>query len=334
MSALSKRSYALSFFILLIISAGIITITFPGIFGDIWATTLIKILTIQRELHQQLAYAIKEINEVGATATWPLILLSFFYGVFHAVGPGHGKIVISTYLLTQETQLRRGLLLTLIASLCQGLTAIITVLGSIAFFNLSMREVKGTAAELELVSYGLIMLVGVGLVISRARRLWRRRQHFSPPPVQNNEHTDLITVHNDHMQNTLECVHTHSVPQQYLDVPISWKALVGTIVSIGIRPCSGAILVLLVSYSMDLTWAGIGAVFAMSLGTAITVSILAGLAVFARKTSLQLVAYLPDSSSYLTSAVDIFGLFGGVAIALFGASLAQITWSAPTHPFL
>lgn len=182
MSALSQRSYALSFFILLIISAGIVTITFPGLFGDIWAATLIKILTIQRELHQQLAYAIKEINEVGATATWPLILLSFFYGVFHAVGPGHGKIIISTYLLTQETQLRRGLLLTLIASLCQGLTAIITVLGSIAFFSLSIREVNGTAAELELVSYGLIMLVGVGLVISRARRLWRQRQHFPPPP--------------------------------------------------------------------------------------------------------------------------------------------------------
>ena len=62
------------------------------------------------------------------TAFWVLGGLSFLYGVFHAAGPGHGKVVISSYVLANETQLRRGVLLSVVSALLQSLVAVVFVL--------------------------------------------------------------------------------------------------------------------------------------------------------------------------------------------------------------
>ena len=58
--------------------------------------------------------------------------------------------------------------------------------------------------------------------------------------------------------------------------------------SVGIRPCTGAILVLVFAVTQGVFWAGVGATFAMALGTAITVAVLATLALGSRELALKL----------------------------------------------
>lgn len=318
--------------VLLASAIGITLVTQSVAVDEIWSGLLLDIQATQRQLHRELVDALRHVSAEGAKAAWALIVLSFLYGVFHAAGPGHGKVVISTYLLTHESQLRRGLLLSLVASLCQGLTAVLAVSGTVGLFNLSIREARGAATNLETLSYGLVALVGLTLLASRAYRFWSRRRRFTPHRDHDPGHAHSTTHQHNHDSACPSCSHAHGPSLQDLEAPLSWKGLVGIIASIGLRPCSGAVLVLLVSYPLNLQWAGIAAVIAMSLGTAITVSMLAGLSVYARKLSLRLAVVLPDSTSRLATSIDLVGLIGGAVILVIGLLLFQASWTAPTHP--
>ena len=306
----------------------------PDLGAGLWSGLVLEVQTVQRDLHRQLAAAMQAVQAEGAAASLTLVVLSFLYGVFHAAGPGHGKVVISTYILTHESQLRRGLFLSLISSLCQGLTAILAVTATVGLLDLTLRQAQGTATGLETVSYGLVALVGLTLVASRARRLLRRRQRskshdYRPHPANGQHHTDAGHRHDGACSG---CGHAHGPSLQEMDAPLSLRGIVGMVASIGLRPCSGAVLVLLVAYSLELYWAGVAAVLAMSLGTAITVSLLATLSVYARRGALHLAALLPDRAGRLTMALDLVAVLGGLVILTIGILMLQAALTVPAHP--
>lgn len=313
---------------------GLFTLTQLDGFGALWSQLLLEVQSLQRELHRELAAALRAIREEGTTAAWGLVSLSFLYGVFHAAGPGHGKVVISTYLLTQESQLRRGLVLSVVASLCQGLTAIVAVTGCVTLLGFSMRQAQRAATDLETISFGLVALVGLALVLTRGwsliRTTWPKAKH-SHAHAHGSEHE---AHHHDHQGGCSSCGHAHGPSREDLDQPLSWRGLAGMIASIGLRPCSGAIVVLLVAHSLQLTWAGIAAVVAMSIGTSITVSTLAVISVYARQTSLRLAELMPDHKSRLGTLIDGAGLAGGLVILFAGLLLFHAAWSAPAHPLM
>lgn len=297
----------------------------------VWAGLVLEVQAIQRDLHRQLADAIRAVDADGATAARVLIVLSLLYGIFHALGPGHGKIVLSTYLLTQEGGLRRGLLLSLVASLCQGLTAVLAVEVTVGLLGLSLRQAQGTVRHLEVVSFALVALVGALLVVTRGRRLAARLR--PAPAARHPSHPDP-----SHVQGAgaacSACGHVHGPVRADREAPPSLRALAGLAASVGLRPCSGAVLVLLVAHSLQLRWAGIGAAFAMALGTALTVSLLAALSVYARRTALRLARLLPGPHARVAALADALAVAGGVAIFLAGALLLQAAWTAPAHPLM
>ena len=319
-----RRLLAVAGALLLVGLGALILLGLPEGVGGAWGRLAVEIQAMQRDLHRQLAGAMQAVRDEGAAAAWTLVTLSFLYGVFHAAGPGHGKVVISTYLLTQESALRRGLLLSFAAALCQGVTAIAAVAATVGLLQLSLRQAQGAANDLETLSYGLIALLGAALVATRLRRLLGHRHRHGHGHGQGHGH--------GHDHSAEGCGHDHGPSRADLEAPLSWRGLAGMVISIGIRPCSGAILVLLAAYSLDLRWAGVGAVIAMSLGTAITVSLLATLSVYARKTSLRLAEMLPGSEAGLSRVVDAVALLGGVVILVLGALLLQAAWTAPAHP--
>lgn len=305
-------------------------LTYTDAGSNFWSPLLIEIQTTQRNLHRQLAGAMRAVGAEGSAAAWALVVLSFLYGVFHAVGPGHGKVVISTYLLTQDSHLRRGMVLSLVSSLAQGVTAILIVEATVGLLGLAFRRAEATATGFEAVSYGLVALLGAILIVTRSRRLLARLKLASVisdhQPLHTHDHDD----NNDEAHS--HCGHAHAPTQSDLEAPVSLRTLAGVILSVGIRPCSGAIIVLLAAHAMDLRWAGIGAVLAMSLGTGLTVSLLAALSVYARKASLRLAEILPNYAPRLAMAVDVVGVAGGVIILAAGALLLQAAWVTPAHP--
>jgi len=248
-----------------------------------------------------------------------MISLSFLYGIFHAAGPGHGKAVISTYLLSRESKLKQGIFLSFSAAFLQGITAVILVEVVAGLLNFTNRQVQGFTPYLEQLSFALITLIGLMLVKRAATMFWQQRK------AQHHTH-DHDHAHN-HECNS--CGHSHALTPDDLSENTNWKEVFSLVFSVGIRPCSGSVLVLIFAELIALRWAGIASVFAISLGTAITVSFLAILAISFRKTAL-LIAEKQDS--HLLKHLSLGGiLIGGLIITLLGISLF-IDSSLTSHP--
>ncbi len=275
----------------------------PGLV-DGWVQWVVE---LQRALHRQLAGAVHAVRDAGPAAAWPLVALSFLYGVFHAAGPGHGKVVVATYVATHESRLAHALALTAAASLAQGLTAIVAVHVAVHLLGLTLREARGTSGDLELMSFALVACLGAFLACRAGVSLLR-----TPAPGCRECHGH----------------HHHAQP-----APAGIWASLGVVASIGLRPCAGALVILLLAHAGGLPTVGALAVLAMAAGTALTTSTLAALAVFARRTALAVAHALPDADRRRQRWLDVIALTGGLILALVGALLFQAAWSAPAHPF-
>lgn len=297
--------------------AGIALVLMLVDLAAVWQKTVIFAIQMQRDLHRDLAAAMRAVEQGGTAALGSLIALGFLYGVFHAIGPGHGKVVISTYLATHESRLGRGLALSLLSSLMQGITAIAVVGATALLLQRSLRSSSDTGIALEVMSYGLVALIGVFLIWRSGRRLLRRS----------------VAAKHDHDHHA-GCCHAHGPNIGDLNARLSLRAMAVMVLSIGIRPCSGAVLVLILAFATDLIVAGMGAVMAMSLGTGLSVSALAALSVYARKSALALSRLLVDDGQVLASLFDAAALIGGLLILAFGVTLLNASLAVSKHPLL
>lgn len=270
----------------------------------------------QRAFHRELTQALRLLGE-GASlsaALW-LIFASFVYGVFHAAGPGHGKAVLSAYLLTQKTRLKRGVALGVAASFCQGISAIVIVYGLIWLAGWRASETSVAVSWSERASY--LLLAGMGAFLA-----YRAARGFVAELRQDRDHD-----HHHHAHDCgCGCAHAPSAPE--IAKATDFRTSAGLVLSIGLRPCSGAVLVLIFAYAAKIAWAGMLAVAAMSTGTALAVALLALIAVKARDWAGNLAAGHRHGASV---AAALVGFCGGALVALLGVSLMLYSFG-PQHP--
>lgn len=286
--------------------------------GALWVRLMGWIVATQRELHQALATALREVQASGLAAGAWLVTLSFLYGVFHAAGPGHGKVVITTYLATQKESLGRGVALAVTASLVQGLVAIAAVLVTVGLLEQTARQGQLVAGRIETLSFALLAGLGLFLAWRHGRRLglvWRRGRRLGQPGAG----VAACGCGDPHH-------HHHGPPPD--------RAFLAGLFSIGLRPCSGAILVLILALALDLRLAGTLAVLAMAIGTALTVAALAALAVLARDHAQRLGHHLDQGGTAVARAADLVALAGGLLLATMGLSLLHAQLTLPAHPLL
>lgn len=252
------------------------------------------------------------------TAFWVLGGLSFLYGVFHAAGPGHGKVVISSYMLANETQLRRGLLLSALSAMLQSAVAIVLVLiaaGILGMTSLAMGEV---ANWIGIASYALVALLGLWLVLrkvfgwghSHGHDMAKKARGYLHDHDQHDGHDHHDHDHHDHDG------HSHIVTPQATRG--TWREQIGVVFAVGLRPCSGALVVLVFALSQGLLAAGIIAVLLMGVGTAITVSALAAIAVSAKGLARRIGG---ADNAITNSVVWWLELLGAAAVLAFGVLL-------------
>jgi len=284
------------------------------VFVEAWDQLLSRIVAAQRELQQDLSSATRSAAEHGFSAAWTLIGLSFVYGILHAAGPGHGKFVISTYLFSQESAVPRSLMLATLSSLMQGITAIVIIEVVVVILGIGLRQATGLANELEITSYALVMLIGLILAGVTLRRFMRRGQ--------------------DNADACGHCGHVHAIDAPHGARKSSLAELAAIVFSVGLRPCTGAILVLVLANALGLRFTAWAAVLAMSAGTAITVSALAVMAVYARRTTLRLAERWPSENRNLPVVLDAIAFCGGIAIVLLGILLIRATTATTGHPLL
>ena len=287
---------------------------------------LVWLATTQAKLHQQLAAAMRLVAQEGAAATWPLIGISLLYGVFHAAGPGHGKAVIATFLGTSRTRLRRGLILSVLSAVVQGIVAVVLVEIVVGLLGYSLRRTQGAAVQLETVSFAMVAVLGMVLALRSARMLYRRWRKPSRA-------TGSLFADGGKMQAyCADCGGPHRLSAEHIDQPLTWRNGLPIILAIGIRPCTGAILVLLVAHTLGLRWVGMAAVLGMSAGTAATVSLLAIAAVSLRHGVLRVFQAGSTSGHQVSLIFDVLSLLGGIAIGLMGIGLLQQGLKTASHP--
>lgn len=295
----------------------------------------------QQAFYRALTGALKAMREDPWQLT-SLIGLSFAYGVFHAAGPGHGKAVISSYMIANEVELRRGVVISFISAFIQGIVAVLLV--GVAWLVLRGSGITLTQAThaMEIASFVMVIAFGGWLLFRKLRSMIQgmpRREVVATAegPIsmmldwQDSATKDTGTYAFGEKQARKEghsfisgmacetCGQSHMPDPSLLgsdtfSIREAWSA----IVAVGLRPCSGALLVMTFSLLNGLYLGGILSVLAMSVGTAITVAILATLAVTAKGTAVRIAGHGSKASIWIGNTIEIVG---AILVICFGALL-------------
>ena len=283
------------------------------------------LLARQSEFYREISATIRAAKSDGS-AVWTLLVISFAYGIFHAAGPGHGKAVISSYLVANQETARRGIVLSFASALMQALVAVLIVSVGAWLLNATAKTMCGAEKAIEIGSYALIAAFGARLVWTKGGSVIRALQASRPEPAlaMATHHLhhghDRPHAHHDHDGHVHDehCGHSHGPEPSELAGPRGWRRGLGAVVAVGARPCSGAILVLVFALAQGLFWAGVAATFVMGLGTAITVATIAVLAVSAKDVARRLSAAGEGGGTLIMRGIE-FGAAG--LVLLLGSGL-------------
>jgi nickel/cobalt exporter len=315
------------------------------------------LLAKQSVFYREMSSTIRAAKSDGS-AVWTLLAISFAYGIFHAAGPGHGKAVISSYLVANQETARRGIALSFVSAMLQSLVAVLIVAIGAWLLNVTAKTMCGAERVIEIASYALIAAFGARLVWVKGASFMRALQLRTASPAlalasvpafhghglhdhaehdhAGHRHADHGHVHHHHDHSHADhdhahahdhehghvhdehCGHSHGPLPSELAGPGGWRRGLSAIFAVGLRPCSGAILVLVFALAQGLFWAGIAATFAMGLGTAITVASIAVLAVSARGVARRLSGASDGDGALIMRGIE-FAAAG--LVLLFGVGL-------------
>lgn len=309
-----------------------------GPFGDVLAF----IATQQAQFYQALTAALDRFQSDPA-AGWILIGLSLAYGVFHAAGPGHGKAVISAYVVAERQTALRAIGLSFAAAFVQATTAVVLVVLAAEVLRMTSMALTRTTELIETASYALITLIGAALVWSKAVRpllIASRGQlampataaagggtaaigHGEPggPGVAVHQESALADPHHHHHADGSGCGHHHGIDPAALGGTATagdWRRRALIALSVGARPCSGAIVVLVFALAQGLILAGVASAYAMALGTGTTVAVLALLALGARGLAARLIE---RRATWALAALKGIEVLAAIAVFLLGLLL-------------
>jgi nickel/cobalt exporter len=308
---------------------------------------------MQAQFYRNMSAIIRAAKTDG-TAVWTLLGVSFVYGIFHAAGPGHGKAVISSYLVANEETWRRGIVLSFASALLQAIVAVAIVGVAAVLLNATAGQMCSAERVIELVSYALIALVGARLIWVKGQGFLHAARNISRPlhavgaavtakdqDSHDHHRRDGDHNHHDHRhhdghdhdhahhhdhghhhhhgdEHASAWGHAHGPEPEELAGPGGWRRGFSAILAVGLRPCSGAIIVLVFALAQGLFWAGVAATFVMGLGTAITVAAIATLAVGFRSAAKQIAA---SRSGYGMLAMRGIEVGAAVLVLSFGTLL-------------
>ncbi|QFU15399.1 nickel/cobalt transporter [Microvirga thermotolerans] len=267
------------------------------------------ILDVQGRFYRGLQQAVAALKDDGA-ALRTLVAIGFAYGVFHAAGPGHGKGVIAAYLVADGRALAKGFALSLAAALVQALVAILIVSVFALLFRATAATMTRVATAVEWASFAAVALVGALLAWRKAGRV-----------------LDVLALARGPMTGPAcgDCDHVHMPEPEELRRLTRWRDMAGVVLAAGMRPCTGALVVLVFALSQGLFAAGVAATLAMALGTALTTGAIAALAVFAKKAALALAG---GRGARGEIAIALMELLAAAFVAVLGGSLLFGFWAS------
>jgi nickel/cobalt exporter len=255
----------------------------------------------QREAQTALAAGLRAVR-AGEPGAWITLMgVCASYGFFHAAGPGHGKLLIGGYGAAARVTALRLSALAVISSLAQALTAIMLVGAGALVLGWSRARMTDTAEQvLAPASYGAIAMVGLWLAWRGLRRV--RSVRAAAPVAEDG------TCHS--------CGHAHGPSVDQVAGLTSWRDAVVIVVSVAMRPCTGAVFLLILCFGLGIPLAGIVGAMVMGLGTASVTVLVAILAVGTRRSALA-----GWSGSGAVRAIALIEIVAGAVIAVIATTL-------------
>lgn len=268
----------------------------------------------QRETQALMAGALRRLRAGDPGANLALMGICFGYGFLHAVGPGHGKVLIGGYGFGTRVALGRLALLSVAASLAQALTAVLLVWGGLTIFNLS-REALTDLTEDRMADISAAMIGCVGLWLAW-RGLWLLLRAGRAEQARHHHH------HHDHVHDAdCGCGHAHGPSIEEAAATRSLRDAVALIAGIAARPCTGAVFLLLLTWRMGFFPAGIAGAVAMGLGTASVTLAVAVLSVWAREGSFAMIPETGPLAAIVRWLPGILQLAAGAVVAIVAVTL-------------
>ena len=266
-----------------------------------WATDA------QREAQTSMAGNLRALKAGQPGALIALWGLCFTYGFVHAAGPGHGKIVIGGYGVGARVAATRLAGLAVLSSLAQAVTAIVLVYVAIWAFGWGRAQLTDAAdGVFAPLSYAMIAAVGAWLVV---RGLGHLRSTLRTHDHHHHHHDG------DGVCGT--CGHAHGpTPDQAANIR-STRDAIAVIAAIAIRPCTGAVFLLILTHALDLQWAGIVGAIVMGIGTAVFTGCVAFAAVGLRESTLAQIA----SGQGTARLMALVEMLAGLTIAALALQL-------------
>lgn len=281
-----------------------------------WPRILLQSVIWQKALNQQMAVMLQQVALQPQQAGLALIGFSLIYGILHAVGPGHGKVVIATFLATHPTKIKTSLYLTFTAAVVQGCVAILLVSITLGVLQLSSRQLHLSSYWLEKGSYLLVIALGIWLCWRAAKKLVQMLR-IRPKIMA------IHPINHAHVRNSAcGCGHQHLPDNELLAKAVGWKTRILVVLSMGLRPCSGAIMMLLFSKVIGVYAWGVLSAIVMATGTALTVSGMALLVQTSRALAVRLSRHTHTSSArWQKVTVQSLAFTGGMLMIFIGIML-------------
>ncbi|WP_343655170.1 high frequency lysogenization protein HflD [Paraburkholderia caribensis] len=300
-------------------------------------TALATSIIWQGRLNARIADAAQQLHRTSTPWTWlTLIGLAFLYGVLHALGPGHGKLVAGTWLGSRDTRIAQAVALASWSATVQAMSAIVLVFGAVWFAKAGVSSVLSNAASLDIVSYVLLCVAGGWTIYgtlarrdccvdTRALKLVPAERQAAASPTSEHEPAYLGTKLQLHMRQSGGA--TRFGTSKFS----ATSQILATGFASGVRPCVGSIFVLIASVAAHAPWIGIAATFAIGAGVAVTVSLFGLSAVGANR-------FIMARSFRLRARIEttrrVVAITGALVIVLFGAVQAALILSGYVQPAL
>lgn len=228
-------------------------IKLPTIASKVFA----KIVVWQEKLNTKLTEQVKRLKtQKSWGALWPLIGIAFFYGMVHAAGPGHGKFVVFSYFMSRRSRVKKGLLLGNVIALLHAVSGVIIVLALYYVIKTAyLSSFEAMSQKIKLVSYGLVVVIGLALFIQTSLRIRKR-------PMRTGEDTGEI-------------------------ISSDGIGILPLATAVGIVPCPGVVIIMLFALSFNLLAIGVMMSFLMALGMAVSISVAGLLSILGQESLLK-----------------------------------------------